>query len=211
MSLTLLVKIGIIVLILMLILVALSGNIMSYVEEPKFKVVEADGSISIREYPPTIAAEVEVTGPRMKALNQGFGLIANYIFGNNISSRKIAMTAPVTEQASEKIPMTAPVTEQGSGESWKVRFIMPAKYTLDTLPTPKNKQVKLVTVPAHRAAVIRFSGQNTEENMTSHRDELLKYLNDHHLVPLDEPTLAFYNPPWTLPFLRRNEIIVQLR
>ena len=211
MSLSLVFKVGAGLLVIIVILLALSGNIMSYVEEPKFKIVASDGDLSIREYPPTLAAEVKVTGPRLKALNQGFGLIANYIFGNNISTEKMAMTAPVTQQPGEKIAMTAPVTQQGSGETWVVRFIMPAKYTLETLPAPKNQEVKLVAVPTHRAAVIRFSGENTEDNLTQHRAKLLQYVADHHLVPLGEPIMAFYNPPWTLPFLRRNEIILQLQ
>ena len=191
--------------------VGLSGTLMSQVEQPKYKVLESQGKIEIREYPPLIVAEVEVKGERMKALNQGFRLIADYIFGNNLSSKKVPMTAPVTQEAGEKIAMTAPVTQDGSGDSWKVRFMMPANYTLDTLPEPKNPAVRLMAIAARRVAVIRFSGFNTGRNISTHREQLLQYIAEHRLSVVGQPTTAFYNPPWTLPFLRRNEIMVELR
>ncbi len=183
---------------------------MSQVEQPKYTVLESDGNIEVREYGPTIVAEVEVHGERRKALNQGFRLIADYIFGNNLSSKKVAMTAPVTQESGEKIAMTAPVTQDGNGDGWKVRFVMPAGYTLETLPKPKNQNVRLIAIPARKTVVIRFSGFNTDKNINSHRETLLKYIKDHGLTVLGSPTTAFYNPPWTLPFLRRNEIIFAL-
>ena len=199
------------VLPVVLLAACLSGTIMSQVEQPKYKVLESQGDIEIREYAPMIAAEVEVRGERTKALNQGFRLIADYIFGNNLSSKKVPMTAPVTQETGEKIAMTAPVTQDGSGDSWKVRFVMPEGFTLDTLPKPKNPEVRLITTPAKRVVVIRFSGFNTDKNVNTHREQLLKFINDHHLSVVGQPTTAFYNPPWTLPFLRRNEIMVELR
>jgi effector-binding domain-containing protein len=193
-----------------ILLASLSGTLMSQVEQPKYTVLESEGSIEVREYSPTIVAEVEVHGERMKALNQGFRLIADYIFGNNLSSKKVAMTAPVTQEAGEKIAMTAPVTQAGSVDSWKVRFVMPSGYTLDSLPKPKNPEVRLLAVPARKAVVIRFSGFNTDKNIDSHRETLLKYIAEHHLTVAGASTTAFYNPPWTLPFLRRNEIMFEL-
>jgi len=194
----------------LILLVCLSGTIMSQVEQPKYTVLESAGDIEVRQYEPTIVAEVEVRGERMKALNQGFRLIADYIFGNNLSSKKVAMTAPVTQETGEKIAMTAPVTQDGKGDSWKVRFVMPADYTLETLPKPKNQDIRLIAVPARKAVVIRFSGYNTDKNINAHREALLKYITDHRLTVVGPPTTAFYNPPWTLPFLRRNEIMFEL-
>ena len=191
-------------------LACLSGTIMSQVEQPKYTVLESEGEIEVRQYEPMIVAEVEVRGERMKALNQGFRLIADYIFGNNLSSKKVAMTAPVTQETGEKIAMTAPVTQDGNGDCWKVRFVMPADYTLETLPKPRNQDVRLIAVPARKAVVIRFSGYNTERNINSHRETLMKYIVDRHLSVVGAPTTAFYNPPWTLPFLRRNEIMFEL-
>ena len=158
-----------------------------------------------------IVAEVEVRGERTKALNEGFRLIADYIFGNNLSSKKVAMTAPVTQEAGEKIAMTSPVTQEGSDDIWKVRFVMPGEYTLDTLPKPKNDAVHLISIPARKVVAIRFSGSNTDANINSHRDQLVAYIEAHHLSVAGSSTTAFYNPPWTLPFLRRNEIVFQLR
>ncbi len=183
---------------------------MSQVEQPKYKVLESQGAIEIREYAPMIVAEVEVMGERMQALNQGFRLIADYIFGNNLSSKKVPMTAPVTQEAGEKIAMTAPVTQDGGGNSWKVRFVMPGDYSLETLPKPNNQAVHLLAIPAKRVVVIRFSGFNTERNISTQREKLLQYIADHGLAVVGRPTAAFYNPPWTLPFLRRNEIMVEL-
>jgi len=194
-----------------LVAASLVGTIMSQVEQPNYKVLESQGGIEIREYAPMIVAEVEVRGERMKALNQGFRLIADYIFGNNLSSKKVAMTAPVTQEAGEKIAMTAPVTQDGGGDTWKVRFVMPQQYTLETLPRPKNQDVRLMATPAKRVVVIRFSGFNTDKNINTHRQRLLNYIADHHLSVVGQPKTAFYNPPWTLPFLRRNEIMIELR
>jgi hypothetical protein len=189
---------------------ALWGPIVSNVEHPKYTLVERSGNIEIRDYAPMIVAETEVTGDRREAIGKGFRLIADYIFGNNTASKKVEMTAPVTQQGSEKIAMTAPVTQQGDGKSWRVRFIMPSKYTLETLPKPNNAAVELKEVPGKRFAVIRFSGMGGKESLDRHTKELEEFLSAKNLTPLSPPTYAFYNPPWTLPFLRRNEVLVEI-
>jgi hypothetical protein len=205
------IRIGWLILAGAIIFAALLGTIMSRVDEPKYTVIETDGNIQIRDYGPILVAEVEVSGERMKAINQGFRIIADYIFGNNAPAQKIAMTAPVTQQAGEKIAMTAPVTQQGSGDVWKVRFVMPQNYTLETIPKPNNQQVRLLSNPAKRFAVIRFSGFNTDRNINSHLEKLRRYVSDHKLISVGEPIMAFYNPPWTLPFLKRNEVMLELK
>lgn len=189
---------------------ALYGPIVSNVEQPKYKVVKKDRNIEIRDYPSMIVAQVDVSGQRDTALREGFRQIANYIFGNNLSSRKVAMTAPVTQQASEKIAMTAPVTQQGNGNHWQVRFIMPHKYTMQTLPKPNNPSVTLQEIEAERFAVIRFSGLAGKASLNRHTRELEAYLRSNNMKALGAPTYAFYNPPWTLPFLRRNEIMIEV-
>ena len=137
---------------------ALWGPIVSNVQQPKYQVVESSGNIEIRDYAPQIVAEAEVAGDRRDAIRKGFRIIADYIFGNNTSAQKVPMTAPVTQQGSEKIAMTAPVTQQGDGNIWRVRFVMPSSYTIETLPKPNNPAVKLKEIGAKRYAVIRFSG-----------------------------------------------------
>jgi SOUL heme-binding protein len=195
---------------LLLLGAALWGPIVSNVEQPKYKVAERSGNIEIRDYAPLIVAEAEVKGERREAISKGFRLIADYIFGNNTAARKVPMTTPVTQQGNEKIAMTAPVTQQGGDNTWRVRFIMPSKYTMETLPKPNNPAVKLKEVPAKRFAVIRFSGMAGEESLKRHTRELEDFLSAKNLTALSPPTYAFYNPPWTLPFLRRNEVMVEI-
>ena len=120
------------------------------------------------------------------------------------------MTAPVTQQESEKIAMTAPVTQQGDGNSWKVHFVMPSNYTMETLPTPNNPAVKLKEIGGKRFAVIRFSGMGGADSLKRHTKELDDFLSAKSFTPLSPPTFAFYNPPWTLPFLRRNEVLIEV-
>ena len=199
------------VVVVTVLLAALSGTIMSQVAEPKFKTLSTQGKFEIREYVPVIVAEVEVSGERKAAINEGFRLIAGYIFGGNSPGQKIAMTAPVLQQRGENIAMTAPVTQQARGDVWKVRFVMPELFTLETLPKPANERVKLIAVPAKRFVVIRFSGSQTDRNMRPHQDKLLSYVREHSLLTTGEPSFAFYNPPWTLPFLKRNEVMLELK
>jgi effector-binding domain-containing protein len=190
---------------------ALWGPIASNVERPKYKIAERSGDIEIRDYAPMIVAETEVKGERREAIGKGFRLIADYIFGNNAAAQKVPMTAPVTQQGGEKIAMTAPVTQQGGGgDTWRVRFVMPARYTIETLPKPNNPAVELKEIPEKRFAVIRFSGMAGAESLERHTKALQDFLSAKKLAPLSPPTYAFYNPPWTLPFLRRNEVMVEI-
>jgi hypothetical protein len=179
-------------------------------DEPAYSVELKDGDFEVRRYEPLLAAEVTVPGERSAAINQGFRLLADFIFGNNTSKTKIEMTAPVTQQPSEKIAMTVPVTQQPSGAEWKVRFIMPAAYTAETLPVPNNKAVRIVAEPAKRVAAIRFSGWSSEANLSEHRALLEAWVKEKGLPAAGPPVAAFYNPPWSLPFLRRNEYLIEL-
>jgi hypothetical protein len=189
---------------------AAAGPIMSRVEQPDYKVTMTDGAIEIRSYGPMVAAEAEVKGERKAAINEGFRLIAAYIFGANKPNAKIAMTAPVQQQSAQKIAMTAPVSQQTTGDSWMVRFIMPSRWTLETLPAPNDARVTLKPVPAKRVLAIRFSGTASDSLIQSKTDELRRYAADTKLATIGEPLLAFYNPPWTLPFFRRIEIMLEL-
>lgn len=188
----------------------LAGPIASNVEKPDYKVISSDGNIEIREYTPMIVAETGVKGERDKAISEGFGIIADYIFGNNLASEKVAMTAPVIQQKSEKIAMTAPVSQQRDGEIWLVRFVMPSGYTMETLPKPTNPAVILKEVKSKRFAVIRFSGIAGKRSLGSHEEKLKAYILSKNLNAVSAPTYAFYNPPWTLPFMRRNEVMIEV-
>ncbi len=203
-------KIGAAFAVIIVLGAALWGPIVSNVEQAKYSVIETHGIIEIRDYAPMIVAEAEVTGERKEAINQGFRIIADYIFGNNAPAQKVAMTAPVTQAASEKIAMTAPVTQQGDGSTWSVRFVMPASYTMESLPKPNNDAVKLKEIEGKRFAVIRFSGIAGQESLKKHEEELSAFIQSNNLTPQSTPTYAFFNPPWTLPFLRRNEVMVEI-
>ena len=187
-----------------------AGPIMSRVEQPEYQIINSNGPIEIRSYGPMIAAEAEVRGERKAAINEGFRLIAGYIFGNNAPRSKIDMTAPVQQQRQQTIAMTAPVTQQSEGDTWKVRFIMPKRWTMETLPAPNDARVTLKPIPAKRFAVIRFSGLARDATIQEETKQLRQYAAERKLTTVGEPLLAFYNPPWTLPFLRRNEIMLEL-
>lgn len=196
-------------------LILLTGCNVGQYEEPAYRASRTDGALELRDYAPVIAAEVGVKGERKEAINQGFRLIADYIFGNNEPKASIAMTTPVIQQADSKgesIAMTTPVIQQADGKGWKVRFIMPSEYTLETLPKPVNKAVKLVKVEGRRVAVIRFSGITSDDaKIAAKTAELEAYVKSQKLKPIGAPMLAFYDPPWTLWFLRRNEIMQEVK
>jgi hypothetical protein len=197
---------------ILLLTLFLSGGMAMATEEPAFTVNQKNGALEVREYPPLIAAEVMEGGDRSQAVNAGFRLLAAYIFGGNTRQQKIAMTAPVVQASTgESIAMTAPVVQSGTSGSWTVRFLMPKGYTLDTLPTPNDQRVHLVPLPAARMAVVRFSGLAHEADIQQKTSELQAFLAAQQLVATGPPALARYNPPWTLWFLRRNEIMIPVQ
>ena len=191
-------------------------------EEPKYVLLEKSEPFELRAYAPRIVAEVKVDGDLDAASNQGFRLIAAYIFGKNQVSEKIAMTAPVgiesgDQSKSAKIAMTAPVTIEGSKSQdksnqnqWTVSFVMPAEYTLNTLPKPLDSQVKIREVPSERRAVITFSGFYNEDKVQEKTQALQDWIKARNMKSIGEPQFARYNPPWTLPFMRRNEVMIQV-
>ncbi len=188
------------------------GNIVGIrvgTEEPDFTVERVVDGVEIRRYGPRVAAETAIDADEESARNQGFRLLARYIFGGNSGSAKIAMTAPVAQQPSEKIAMTAPVaTQRNASGEWVIRFFMPSKYTLETLPTPNDDRVRLVVVPPETVAVLRFNGSIGPDAVSERTGQLMKALNRNDIEAIGEPLAWFYDPPWTLPCRRRNEVLV---
>ena len=181
------------------------------VEEPHYIRRPLTETVEIRQYGPRIAAETTVAGEKQRALNTGFRRLAGHIFGGNHRKADIAMTAPVSQQPSggEDIAMTAPVSQTGSAEAgWTIRFYMPSKWSMETLPAPDDEDVRLVKVPSETMAVLRFSGDRGPSAIADRTDELLKVLHDNAIQPTGDTVAWFYDPPWTLPFRRRNEIVV---
>jgi hypothetical protein len=180
-------------------------------EQPKYEVIERLGnSVEIRRYAPRIAAEAttDVTksgNPRGEA----FRIVAAYIFGANKGKKNIDMTSPVeVETTGEKIGMTAPVEVSKSKKRLTMRFFMPTQYSRDELPEPADSRVRLVDVPSETNAVLRFTGSTDDAAVSARTTELLKLLEETNWTAAGTPTAFFYNPPWTIPFLRRNEITV---
>ena len=175
----------------------LSGPIMSDVEKPNYEVINSDSNIEIRSYEPMIVAEVTVSGEREDAIGDGFRLIADYIFGQNEESKKIAMTAPVQQQS--------------AGKMWNVNFVMPSEYTMDSLPSPQTDRIDLKYVPEKNFVVIRFSGRSSKRNLSRYEKTLKDYIIFRKIHVVGPVKYAFYNPPWTVPFMRRNELMIEIK
>lgn len=213
-----------------LVWMGLTGSLAMAVEEPKFELLVQDGDHEVRRYSALIVAETTVEGDMDAATRQGFKLIADYIFGNNQAARsvgetqlseKISMTAPVVAEPvgdSRKIAMTAPVTAEPVGgaasmavaQQWRIHFVMPSAYTLANLPTPRNSAVQLRALPPQVFAVLKYSGFNSAARVQEKTDELMRWLALRHLQSAGTPQLARYDPPWTLPMWRRNEIQIRI-
>ncbi|RAP33258.1 heme-binding protein [Candidatus Marinamargulisbacteria bacterium SCGC AG-410-N11] len=185
------------------------GNI----ESPDYTVIKQSGSFEIRDYPPFIIASITINKPYRPALNNGFRALAGYIFGDNIDSKKMPMTAPVIHSESvTKIPMTAPVISQKNSTAHTVSFVLPKQYTLDSVPKPKNKQITLQTVSWPKMAVIKFRGWASESIINKKQQQLLSFIQREQLTVIgnfsEACRVAQYNSPWVFPLLRKNEILV---
>jgi hypothetical protein len=179
------------------------------IEEPAFQVISRDAKIEIRQYTPFIVAQTYVDGDMDDAGNQGFRRIADFIFGNNQTpgsdtSNKIAMTAPVTME-----PRDANATMK-SANKWRVHFVMPKQYTMANIPKPKNNAVELAEVSEKYYAVLTYSGFNTLNRVQEKTTELMEWLKEKSITPKGTPQLSRYDPPWTLPMWRRNEIMIEI-
>lgn len=187
-------------------------GVRSGTEEPAYENIARVGEVDIRRYGERIAAQTVVTGDDDDARNQGFRRLAGYIFGGNATRSSIAMTSPVSQagaEGSQTIAMTAPVSQARSGTNrWTVQFFMPSEYAMADLPVPNDPTVVLVTVPAQTYAVLRFSGVGSVRAVESRKALLLTGLKGSGWQARGEPLTWFYDPPWTLPPLRRNEVAV---
>ena len=173
------------------------GPIMSKVETPKFKILSIFNNIEIRSYKPMLIAEIDVRETRKEAVSQGFRSLADFIFGDNIRN--------------DKIKMTAPVVQKSSSQGWKVSFVMPSSYTIHDIPKPLNNEIIIKEIPARKMAVIKFNGRNEEDNISKYEMKLLKFMELNNFIHEENPEYAFYNPPWTLPALRRNEVMIEIK
>jgi len=182
-------------------------------EQPKYRVIETlGGGVEVREYAERIAAEVAVdTHTANEARSEGFNILAGYIFGKNKQRQSIAMTSPVEISPKGRlIAMTSPVEVKARGGSMTMRFFMPAAYSMTELPEPTDSRVKLVVVPPVTVAVLRYSGSTMDANTKAKAAKLSDVLQSSKWKPAGPSKAFFYNPPWTIPFLRRNEVLFEV-
>jgi len=182
------------------------------IEEPQYRVIERDGAFELRDYAPYLVAETQVDAGFEDAGSVAFRRLFRYISGDSTTQQKMAMTAPVTQSRGtdrgEKIAMTAPVTQVASDEGYTVAFIVPAKYTLDTVPQPTDPTVLIREIPRQLVAAWRYSGRWTAANYRDNEHALRAAIEARGLVASGEPVLARYNPPFMPWFLRRNEVLI---
>ena len=191
-----------------LLLALLASPLAMALEEPAYEVIEQDGDFELREYAAYLVAETRVEASFTEAGNAAFRRLFRYIGGDNAAQEKIAMTAPVTQVKGEKIAMTVPVTQVAEGDSYRVAFIVPSKYTAETVPVPTDPRVEIREVPAARVAVWRYSGRWTEERYDEMEGKLREAMAARGLRAAGPPVLARYNPPMMPWFLRRNEVLI---
>jgi hypothetical protein len=179
------------------------------IDEPGYTVVRTADAFEVRHYEPYVVAETIVNATAEEAGNQGFRILAGYIFGQNKGARKIEMTAPVT-QTPTKIAMTAPVAQSATSEGYVVQFAMPREWTLETLPEPTDTRVKLRAIPARTLAVISYSGTWSQSNYEENLKKLQDALAEAGLKWRGAAIWARYDPPWKPWFWRRNEILLEV-
>jgi hypothetical protein len=197
---------------LLFLLFTLSGNAAMAIEEPAYEVLLETKYYEVRRYQSYIVAEIDVDDDFKRAGNSAFRVLAGYIFGDNEPQQKMAMTAPVESREGVRMNMTAPVTSQaGTGDrQYTYAFVMERKYTMDTLPEPANRDIRLVQRPDRVMAVHRYSGTWSEERYREHEKTLLDALAVDRVETMGRPVFARYNAPFTPWFLRRNEIMVEI-
>ena len=199
-----------VIIAILLVWTAISYFLNRSIKTPEYTVVEKSAGYEIRSYKPYLTAQVEVSGTYDEALNQGFRILADYIFGNNTKQTGIAMTAPVTEAEPENMAMTAPVVETGNNTKRIISFIMPFEYSLETLPKPNNPEVKIVPQEARKVAALRFSWFRNADRVADKKQELLKFLERDSIKPKGLPEYAGYNAPFTAPWLNKNEVMIEI-
>lgn len=182
-------------------------------DTPRYEVLEREGNKEVRSYAPLVVAKTIVKGNFEDGQNQAFRILAGYIFGGNQKKQEISMTSPVMqERQSQKISMTTPVMQTPAAEGWSMSFVMPAQFKLADLPTPNDPRVALEEVPAKTFAVIRYTGLGREGTNTEMAAELSAWLAQKSKYTIvSSPGYAGYDPPWTIPFLRRNEMMIEVR
>ena len=182
------------------------------IEEPSYRIMTTEGNFELRQYSPYIVAETYVEGDFEAVGSEGFRRLADYIGGKNTKKESISMTAPVSQKpASEKIAMTSPVSQARENGQWRIAFMMPSAYTMETLPTPDDDRIVLREEDAKIVAAIRYSGTWGKERYESHANKLMDWIAKKGWKMTGTPIWARYNPPFTPWFMRKNEILIPVQ
>lgn len=196
---------------LLMTMMLIAGDSVMAIEEPDFTVIDTRGGVEFREYAPFILAEtlIKSANSRSSANNAGFRRLFKYISGDNTQQEKIEMTAPVI-QSGEKIEMTAPVQQSKTEDGFLVAFVLPFHFTMDTAPVPDDPTINLRQIETRMMAVKTFSGRWTENNFQKYEQQLMAELAQANMKIIGDVEFAAYNAPFTLPFMRRNEVMVEI-
>jgi hypothetical protein len=182
------------------------------IEEPSYNVLITEGDFELRQYSSYIVAETYVEGDFEAVGSEGFRRLADYIGGKNRKRESISMTAPVSQNAaSEKIAMTAPVSQVRENGRYRIAFMMPSEYTMETLPTPDDDRVVLREEQGKTVAAIRYSGTWGEKRYENHATKLMDWISAKGWDMIGAPVWARYNPPFVPWFMRRNEILIPVQ
>jgi hypothetical protein len=183
-------------------------NVMAF-EKRAYEVVEHDRVFEVRSYSQAIVAETIVEGEFESVGSEAFRILVAYISGENEARESIAMTAPVTQESKgRKVAMTAPVTQESSKGGYRITFMMPSTFTLETLPVPRDERIHLRQDPAQRYVAIRYSGFWSRRNYERHLSELRGWIHQRNLKPKGGPVWVRYDPPFMPWFLPKNEILI---
>lgn len=176
-------------------------------ETPTYSILMEEDSVQVRDYPPSLVAEIQVSGEQGQALSKGFRELFRYIDGGNSLGTSVAMTSPVTsESSSTSIAMTSPVTQEKEGSQYSVRFYLPSKYSLDTAPKPNNPEIQIKMLPKRRIVALQFSGFYTDSKFETNSQKLLEFLKSKNLIQISSVNRSYYDDPFTFPWNRRNEV-----
>ncbi len=170
---------------------------MHGVDKPGYQVEVKEGDIEIRVYPQLLVAETEVQGNYEEIGKEGFQRLSGYIFGKNSTEQEIAMTAPVLQE--------------GTGDQWRMTFVMPDELTESTAPKPNDDQVTVKNLPGKRVAALKYSGSVSAEIITEKGNELQTWLDERGYKAISPVRSARYDPPWTLPMFRHNEVQIDVK
>ena len=193
-------------------LLVLAGENCMAIEEPVYEVFATYDKVEVRTYAPFMVAQATLPAQmaREDAASTAFRMLFRYIQGNNTSKTDISMTAPVLQEHSTKIAMTAPVSQSVDEAGWQVSFVLPAQFTMNNAPQPKDPDIRLVQMPSRHMAVLRYSGRWSEKNFQKYQQQLTQVLAEHGLQTAGKFVSAAYNAPFVPPFMRRNEVLVEV-